>query len=105
MVLPNNRLLSGGCDYSIKLWDLNSNNECIHTFLGHTKNINMLKELKNDRFISFSNGDTRLWDLKNMKLLEVYNEHTKIVSCVTLLMNNRIASSSWDHTVKVWNFS
>ncbi|KYQ88151.1 hypothetical protein DLAC_11401 [Tieghemostelium lacteum] len=61
--IRQNRLVSGGLDNKIKIWDLEKpGNGYLYTLIGHTKSVDWL-EFKNDRLISCSADHTiRIWD-------------------------------------------
>jgi WD40 repeat protein len=58
------RLVSGGWDGSIKIWDLVSG-ECVYTIENaHKKSVNALIGIDNQRLVSASSdGSIKVWDL------------------------------------------
>ncbi|KAF2076503.1 hypothetical protein CYY_002181 [Polysphondylium violaceum] len=61
--VKDNRLVSGGLDNKIKVWDLDKpGNNYLYTLVGHTKSVDWL-EFKKDKLISCSADHTiRIWD-------------------------------------------
>eukprot|EP01132_Coremiostelium_polycephalum_P004109 gene4109-5141_t len=64
--VKDNRLVSGGLDNKIKVWDLEKpGNNYLYTLVGHTKSVDWL-EFKKDKLISGSADHTiKIWDFYN----------------------------------------
>jgi len=75
-----NFILSGSCDSTIKLWNINKDKDNnITTYNGHTKSVNVLNYIPDDntKFISGSCDNTiKLWDInKEENIYTIYNEN------------------------------
>jgi len=50
-----------------------------------------------------SDGVVRLWDWRRREAVDELRGHTKVVCGLTQLRDRRLASVSWDKTVRVWD--
>lgn len=99
------RMVSGGADKIIRLWDVGSGRE-IRRFEGHTDVVKGLDFSPDGRrILSGSNDKTvRLWDVDSGKELRRFEGHAEGVSHVRFSPEGRIgASGSWDHTARLWD--
>ena len=73
--LNDGRIVSGGQDKTIKVWDINSN-KSLMTLTGHTSMIWSLCEINGNKLLSGSSDKTALiWDLNKKKLdFELYKD-------------------------------
>lgn len=107
MLLSDGRLASCSKDHSIKIYNMNNDYHCDITIKEHTSDVNDICEINQGKLVSCSND-------KSIKIWSIYKssyhcEHTinkahegpvlKIIS----LSNNRIASFSYNTTIKIWN--
>ena len=44
-----------------------------------------------------------IWDTDTGKVIRTLEGHTKEVFCLAVLLSGRLASSSWDGTIKIWD--
>lgn len=99
VIHENDRLLSGGDDMTIRLWDLRAK-QCLKVFEGHLGQVQCIQAL-GKRFVSGSLDNTiRIWDLETGQCLKTLFGHVEGVWCVRF-DKLRIVSGSHDKTVKV----
>ena len=97
-VLPNGDLVSGSRDKTIKLW--RSNGDCKATLFGHKKTVTSLTVLPTEppSFVSTSeDGTAKLW-YDSERTLDKKN-----LLSLTMLSNGKLASSSSDKELILWN--
>jgi WD40 repeat protein len=93
---------------TLRLWNLETNQDYPHRFIGHTKVINAVAFSPSGcRAISGSDDTTvRLWSVKTgtkLPLLPLGEAHTGPVTCVAISQDGRQAvSGSQDCTVRLW---
>ena len=87
--LNDGRIVSGGQDKTIKVWDINSN-KSLMTLTGHTSMIWSLCEINGNKLLSGSSDKTALiWDLNKKKLdFELYKD--KEISSVLQLKSGNV---------------
>merc|ERR1719265_1207514 len=102
--------LSGSCDGTLRLWDLNSGTTT-RRFVGHTKDVLSVAFSADNRQIVSGSRDKsiKLWyTLGECKYTITEDMHTDWVSCVAFSPSAKmplIISGGWDKLVKVWNLS
>jgi WD40 repeat protein len=104
MELPNNLLISGGHDKTLRVWDLNSY-ECIQTIkpagLGRIMIIIMFNE---DELIVGSENNISFINYTTGKVTATLKGHTHLIRDLLLLDDfNTLLSGSDDKTLRVWN--
>jgi WD40 repeat protein len=106
-------LFSGSKDKTINLWDTQHGRR-LTTLTRHTKPVLTLANLDDVRLASgdghllnFGEGDEgtiMLWDVRLPDpLIMTLREHTKSVLALAALGDGRLASASYDKTIKIWD--
>lgn len=107
-------------DSTIKLWDFDSNS-CIGTLNGHVGAVYCIRQLRDykeekklkckmhkiylKKLVSCGLDQTiRIWDLKNLKCLKIFQGHKNIIESV-IQIKDKIYSASHDKEIKIWNLS
>ena len=120
-VLSDGRLASGSDDKSVRLWDVVAR-ACVGVLEGHTGWVWALAALPDGRLASGSADKAiRVWDTRpvaavggavgvaairsgraHVTSVVVLEGHTNWVFALQPLPDGRLASGSWDHTVRLW---
>lgn len=71
---------------------------------GHSKAVNLVIELENNKLVTYSDGndDLILWDVNEPESTYMIKGHTKHVKGLCLIEGNKFASVSSDNTLKIW---
>jgi small GTP-binding protein len=99
------RLLTGGSDGSVRLWDAETG-RCLQVLKGHT---NMIwgVDLNADQSLALSASQDetlRLWDLGTGRCLRVLQGHSGPVKSVAWSPDQRRAlSGAWENTPRLWD--
>ena len=108
--LQNNQIATGGCCYSISIFDINITTKQYILILeiknAHNDSITSLCELLPNKLISSSNDTSiKIWSISSTSyhLLKTITSHSMSVSSIILLRNNLFASSSWDSTINIYD--
>lgn len=102
---PDGKLVATGChDGRIRLFNTTTG-QLDGELFGHTKNVEDVTFLPNGYLASAGWDHTvRLWDIKHLKEVQCWEEHTDIVRCIACSTNgDYIASGSGDHTIRIWS--
>jgi len=101
------QMFTGAVDKLIRIWDIRKAKEPVHTLAGHEFAIRRLKVSPHDpRILASASFDMTcaLWDITKLEVVQRFEEHTEFVHGVDFsnLVENRIATCSWDGTVRIW---
>jgi WD40 repeat protein len=99
------KVISGGEDNALKVWDLEAFVE-IATLEGHTNEINAVAIFDDGKkAISASNDRTlKIWDLEELQEVSTLTGHAGMVSSVAVAMDGKSAvSGATDGCINVWN--
>lgn len=103
--LENNGLLSCSSDGTIKEWDTVSY-KCLNSITDGTLPVFQIEKLDNDIIISRSESNTlNIWSYKTSLLKQKFSSHKTNVICLKILMDKKFASGSYDHTIKIYDYS
>jgi WD40 repeat protein len=101
------RLLSGSCDKSIRLWDLESGRE-LSRFDGHTLTVKALSVSPDGKQFLSAGADAtlRLWDLARGKEVRRFSGHDGAVTGVAFSPDGRtFLSGGLDNSVRLWDLT
>jgi len=99
------RLLSGGFDYSVRLWEFGTQSE-LAVLQGHDAPVNIVTFLSDGKHALTGGGDGKLilWDLEQRRPLREVAAHTS--QLITLAVSNdgrTLATAGWDRTLALWS--
>jgi WD40 repeat protein len=102
------RLLSGGADRTLRVWDLAGSGKCLHRLTGHSGWVTMVKYWGPNTIVSASSDrSVALWDarVRDSPLFTLRHHHSPISD---LLVGSRtdpmMVTSAADGTVATWDF-
>jgi cytochrome c len=98
------RLLSGGFDYSVRLWEFGTQSE-LAVLQGHDAPVNVVAFLPDGRraLTGGADGKLILWDLEGQRPLREVAAHTSQVITLALSNDGRLlATAGWDRTLALW---
>jgi WD40 repeat protein len=103
-LFPDGRIVSGGEDGAVLLWDLARPHDPIR-FGGVTASaVNRVAVLPDGRIAAAScDGAIRLWDPTRPTEPVVFVGHTDLIRTLAVLPDGRIVSGSDDQTVRLWD--
>lgn len=101
-LLSGNKLLTGGQDGQLKLWDLASGQSSNFSGARHYSRINALQCDGKTAVTGCHDGTLKVWDVAHRKLVHTLSEHQKPVHAVQF-NGRKIVSGSADNSIKVWD--
>lgn len=104
LALKGNRLISGGCDRDVRVWDILSG-DCLQIMRGHTSTVRCLQMADDTIAVSGSRDTTvRVWDTEQGICKYTLEGHELSVRCIEV-SGNYAVSGSYDCTAKIWDIS
>lgn len=102
-VLPDDRIVSGSYDHTIKIWNPNTG-ECEMTLFGHSSYVYCLTVLPNGRVVSGSWDTTlKIWNVTTGECEQTLSGHSSFVCWVVYMPDlKRIVSGDYKKLVRVW---
>ena len=101
----NSRVLTGGWDRSVQLWDVASGNR-LRTMTGHDNWIWTLAFSPDGRYLASGAWDNKiiLWDAATGDAVRTFLGHSGWITSVQLSPDNRyLLSGSFDGTARLWD--
>jgi WD40 repeat protein len=104
LACPKGLLASGSRDSSVKIWDPVSG-YCVKTVTLPHGGISCLIPLSDGRIATASlrRGCIKIIDLRTGNITNLSGHDEQGVTCIVETAKNRMASSSWDGSVKLWD--
>ena len=104
-VTEDGKVVSGGADNSIKVWDLSSG-KLLRTLKGHNSSINTVTVSVDGKVVSGgADNSIMVWDLSSGKLLRTMKGHNFPINTVAVTASGMVVSGSQDHTLRVWDLA
>lgn len=102
----NDRLISGGQDMLVKIWDVNYGT-LIGTLNGCLGSVLDIAVSGDNKFVIGAGSDHKLylWDLQSSRIRHTLTGHTDKVCAtyISKLSNRQAVSAAYDRTIKVWD--
>ncbi len=98
------RVLSGGFDYTARLWEFGTQTE-LAVLQGHDAPVNVVAFLPDGRraLTGGADGKLLLWDLDTGKVLRAVDAHASQLIAVAFSRDGRLlATAGWDRTLAMW---
>jgi WD40 repeat protein len=102
VLLKNSMLVSRSEDKTFKVWDIQAN-KCICTSPKYPKPLNNLIGLNDGTILTTNDNNLKIWDYKSTFGTFSLQGHTNIIACVIQLRDEKIVSSSYDFTIRIWD--
>ena len=100
-MLPNDKLISGSWDKTLKIWDLNSY-ECLIT-LNDDLELQSLCLLPNNQIAcGCYEGTITIWDLNTLTKINSFKAHNDSINYLLLVDETKLISCSNDRKIKIW---
>ena len=99
------RVLSGGFDYTARLWEFGTQTE-LAVLQGHDAPVNIVAFLSDGRraLTGGADGKLILWDLEQGAILSEVVAHTsQLIALAFSRDGERLATAGWDRTLALWS--
>ncbi len=101
------KVVSGGSDALIKIWDIKTGTQIGSDFIGHVDKVNaVIFNPDGSKIVSSSSDNTiKIWDVKTGKHISSAstNHGDEVCSIIFSADGSKIISSGSDNTIKIWD--
>ena len=101
--VANGTLLSAGSDGVIKTWNLNLNGEQGISITDGELPVFQIEKVDNYIVTRNESKVMNVWNYNTGEFVRKLDTHKTNVICLKVLRGGKIASGSYDHTVKIWD--
>ena len=105
-ILPDQSIVSGSNDFSLKIWSLNKDNKksLIRTLTGHTDFVTTVVVLKDGKRLASAGYDSSIliWNVTDGEVIRNLTDNKRTIYRLCVLNENTILSSL-DETLIIWN--
>ena len=74
---------------------------CLMSF--DNESFTSLLKLNSFQIVSNNDNQIKIWDLTERKLVKTISGHTQYITCIIKIKKTKIASCSFDTTIKIWD--
>ena len=103
--IEENKIISVSSDLTIKIWNFKDFKiECLLEIYNGIYSIFQIELLKNDLFaVRDESTELKIYNFKTGELIRNFNTHKTNIICFIVLKDYRIATGSYDHSIKIWH--
>ncbi len=103
--IEENKLISVSSDLTIKILNFNDLKiECLLEIFNGIYSIFQIELLKNNLFaVRDESTELKIYNYKTGELIRNFNTHKTNIICFIVLKDFRIATGSYDHSIKIWS--
>lgn len=89
-------------NFNYKKYNSNLKGQCTSTIQAHSDSVSCLELLSNERVISGSYGEIKIWNIATNSCINTLSGQFNWVRCLQPILNDRIISGGGDQTIKIW---
>jgi WD40 repeat protein len=103
LVKIKDEMLASGCEYDgyIQIWNYTRGK--LLKNISHSKSIQDLVSLTNGNLASTSAESILIWNTTSWQILNTLIGHERIVTCIENVLDDVLATGSFDRTIRFWN--